>query len=275
MKKSFIIFISTIIVLSILIFDFFIFTNKHFNNQFYHYKSLLFIGSTIVLLFIIRKFLVLSFAKSIGVYKSKSWKNFVNTIFWFILIIGLLNFLGHSFSNIALIGTIISAAAAVSAQNTIANLVSGFMLTATKIIKPDDYISFLTWQFVRHPSMPNGSMQSPEYKGFVVEIGTLNTKMLDENGETFYIPNSILFQSKITKFNDIYIDIDLPLDLDSSVIKIKDKLLRSKDLNIKSILIIGLTDKFVRLRLFFHKSNNLNTISIYDSAYRKFLMDNI
>ncbi|MGC9136061.1 mechanosensitive ion channel family protein [Caldivirga sp.] len=118
----------------------------------------------------------------------------------------------------ALSGTIIGLVLGLAFQQTLNDVISGFVLLVSKPFKPGERITFLTWRYgllrAMYPTegTPNG------FTGTIVDMGLMYTTIVLDNGEVAKIPNAVLKDSMIisksdVKYRVVRVRLDLPVKI--------------------------------------------------------------
>lgn len=87
-----------------------------------------------------------------------------------------------------------------AAQNTLSNFISGVYLLASKTFEPNDNVIIHTWQYSLMPQTYPHDKFIPGFSGTIEAIGLLYTKLINDEGVPFYVPNSIVSQSLIINY---------------------------------------------------------------------------
>lgn len=116
----------------------------------------------------------------------------------------------------ALSGTVIGLILGLAFQQTLNDIISGFVLLISKPFKPGERITFLTWRYglirTMYPTegTPNG------FTGTVIDLGLMYTTILLDSGEVAKIPNAVLKDSMIISRTNVMhrvvrVRLDLPV----------------------------------------------------------------
>ncbi len=90
------------------------------------------------------------------------------------------NLVGISISSFLVIFGVLGAAVALAAQGVLNNIAGCIIVLSGRLFEVEDYI------------------ETPTGAGTVKEINLLNTKLLDYDGNTIFIPNSVLYTETVT-----------------------------------------------------------------------------
>ena len=118
----------------------------------------------------------------------------------------------------ALSGTVIGLILGLAFQQTLNDVISGFVLLISKPFRPGERITFLTWRYgllrATYPTegTPNG------FTGTIVDMGLMYTTIVLDNGEVAKVPNSVLKDSMIisqsdVKYRAVRVRLDLPVKI--------------------------------------------------------------
>jgi len=110
-------------------------------------------------------------------------RRLAKTAIWIIALLIILPFYGVSISALVATLGVSSLAIALAAQDTIANIISGFMIMVDKPFRPDDKIK-----------LPSGELVK------VLDIGVRRSKFLSEDKAIIIVPNLELSKSKIVNY---------------------------------------------------------------------------
>lgn len=125
-----------------------------------------------------------------------------------------------------------------AAQSTLSNFISGIYLLTSNAFQPSDKVMIITSAYsMQPPSFPHDQFL-PGYSGTIETIGLLYTKLINEEGVPFYMPNSVVSQSIVMNYHrateptrNIEFDIDVKVPYSKVRAVIKQVM---KDCNIKS-----------------------------------------
>ncbi len=179
------------------------------------------ISGTLVILFFLYRSLVSDLvpflSERIGKERATSARYFIDFLFIASGVLIVLSLMGKGFQNLALGGTVLSIVIGVAAQSSLTNFFSGFILAFTQPFRVGDVVSIVTWQYARLASTYSHEMLAPEYRGTVLSIGMIYTRLESEEGRFFMLPNSILLQAMLFEQNPSGEHLSLRLDLPAGV----------------------------------------------------------
>ncbi len=110
-------------------------------------------------------------------------KSILRAVIYFLTALVLLSQLGLNTSSIVALASVLSAAFALAAQNSLSNLFGGILLLLTKPFLVGDYVS------------------AGGIEGTVLEIGLLNTLMNTGDNKRVSVPNGTIAESTITNYS--------------------------------------------------------------------------
>ncbi len=145
--------------------------------------------------------------------KKRREQNILNFVFllfsYFILILIVLRVLNINITGILLGGAFIGVIAGLASQSILSNLFAGIVVLMFNQFEIGERIKVTTWQYsFLLPSYPNKFFSSdlllPGYTGVIDNVGIFYTDIMGDDGFPLKIPNSILIQAAIQKFDKVH-----------------------------------------------------------------------
>ena len=118
-------------------------------------------------------------------------------LFFMLLYIVFPDFLGGIFVSAGFLGIILGLAA----QSTLSNFIAGIYLLASNTLEPNDNVVIHTWQYTLQPQSYPHDKFVPGIAGVIESIGTLYTKLVNDEGLPVYIPNNIVAQALVINYH--------------------------------------------------------------------------
>ena len=176
-----------------------------------NWVSILIALAVIILGIIIVKIILAIVKRQLSKTKiEKTIQSFVMSILKFvlylILIFAILSSLGISITGLTVVFTAFSLAVSLALQDILKNLVNGFIVITTSILKQGDWI------------------QVAGTEGSVIDVKMLYTILKTADNKKVYIPNSAILSGNIINFNTLgyrRVDLDFSIAYDSDVDKAK------------------------------------------------------
>ena len=149
------------------------------------------------------------FFKVAGMRKRRE-QNILNFMFlfvaYFILILIVLRVLNIDITNILLGSAFVGVILGLASQSILANLFAGIVVLMFNQFEIGERVKITTWQYnFLLPSYPTKFYSSdlliPGYTGVIYNVGIFYTDIMGDDGFPLKIPNSILIQAAVQKFD--------------------------------------------------------------------------
>ncbi len=182
---------------------------KWFENN---WVAILITLAVIILGFIIVKIILAIVRRQLAKTKiEKTIQSFVLSILKFvlylILIFAIISSLGISITGLTVVFSAVSLAISLALQDSLKNLVNGFIVITTSILKQGDWV------------------QIGDKEGSVVDVRMLYTILKTADNKKIYIPNTTVMSGSVVNFNTLgyrRVDLDFTISYDSNVDKAKE-----------------------------------------------------
>jgi small-conductance mechanosensitive channel len=151
------------------------------------------------------------FFRTTGMKKRRE-QNIVNFMFlfisYFILVLIVLRVLNIDITNILLGSAFIGVILGLASQSVLANLFAGIVVLMFNQFEIGERVKITTWQYnFLLPSYPtkfySADLLIPGYTGVIYNVGIFYTDIMGDDGFPLKIPNSILIQAAVQKFDKV------------------------------------------------------------------------